>query len=156
MNSIARRWSVLVISLLSTSLLAVSPDPRCDVRDPSSVCLPPNTISWLKDCPRDDGGGRCTAPSEPVIAELICVSQDGGIWCEAWPQADNGRYSYSWSAGGTLPPLTTTDAHSPYASAQCEHGNGTVTVTVTAPNAQPGAAAAMARCVRIPEGTEPL
>jgi hypothetical protein len=156
MNSIDRTWPALVIALLSSNLLAESPDPRCDVRGTNGVCPPPKTISWLKDCPRDDGGGHCGSPTEPVIADLVCVSQLGGIWCEAWPQAEGDRYSYSWSVSSGLPSLTTTDAHSPFAAAECEHGRGTVTVTVTAQNTQPGAAVAMVRCPEIRDSSEPL
>ncbi len=158
MNSSNRRCFTLAIALLSSNLLAVAPDPRCDVRGTSGVCPPPKTISWLKDCPRGGGGGRCTPPTEPVIADLICVSQEDDIWCEAWPQAEGDRYSYSWSVSGSLPPLETPDVHSAYATAACDQGYGTVTVTVTAPNAAPGAAVAMVHCRANPppQGSVPL
>jgi hypothetical protein len=138
-RKLCARLFVVVFALSAAELVVADDPPRCPVRP---ACAPGGDVppDHLQECP------KCTLV--PLTVSLTCVSSPGTVWCEASPQAADGRFEYFWSASGAVSAPEATDTHSPLMYADCPAGGGTVTVTITAANSQVGAAVALVRCAR--------
>jgi hypothetical protein len=77
--------------------------------------------------------------------ELACTPFAGGMYCEAWPQAD-GQLHYAWTVRGIALDYTP-EPGSAAIYANCSYGQrGTITVTVISPGFASGSATTGETC----------
>jgi hypothetical protein len=140
--------AVLIVGLLPISAAhAELPDPRCDVRSTNSeACLDSGFIGFPKDCPKSGGWGRCDNPVAPPVAELMCEAFGDSVQCEAWPQSNDGEYTYYWTAEHGVSTPFSVAAHDPMGYAECTRHHGVVRVTVVGPTGLSDTETAMVNC----------